>query len=151
MLQTKDARLNHIAGHWVSAMKKYWRYDASDLYLLFCEHFQSCSSDIEPCLQPDIGMSYNSGDDKASAAVGRHLPVSATAKQSTRIPVGVGGDAPKAADHDFCCERVIPTVIHRMNISRDPGESLYSGRPDGNGHTYISMHDETLDPIIRRG
>ena len=33
-----------------------------------------------------------------------------------------------------------------MNLSRDLSDSLYSGGPNGHGRTYVSVHNNTLDP-----
>eukprot|EP00957_Ditylum_brightwellii_P206656 15349393-Ditylum_brightwellii.AAC.1 len=87
---------------------------------------------MTPCLEPCHAMSYNRADDKASCAVGRAVPVSAASKQSTKVPMSAG-DAPDAPDHDFICERVQASVLHSMNLSRDPSDSLYSDGPKGHG------------------
>ena len=56
------------------------------------------------------------------------------------------GCEPRAADHDFSCEALVSSVLHNMHLCSDPGESLYSGGPQGNGISYVSVHDRTLDP-----
>ena len=143
-LQKKDIRGDHPHAHYVSAMKQCWRNDASRLYTLFEEAADSWLEG-ETCLGPLQALSYNSGDDKATAAVGRMHPISASAKQSTRLIMAPGTHA-RATDYDFHNERVVPSVIHCQNISGNPGDSLYSGGPQGYGRTYMSVHDHTLDP-----
>ena len=143
-LQRKDLRADHPHAHWVSAMKNCWRHDASRLHVLFQEGADSWLEG-DTCLEADRAMSYNGGDDKATAAVGRILPISASAKQSARVIMAPGAK-PLALDHNFHNERVVPSAIHNMNISGNPGDSLYSGGPDGNGRSFVSVHDQTLDP-----
>ena len=81
-LQCRDFRLDHPHGHWNARMKKNWREEASRLFSLIASYQSSDDMDREPCLGPEEALSYNGTDDKASAPVGRHTPISATAKQS---------------------------------------------------------------------
>lgn len=126
-------------------MKKCWRWDASGLFSSFEAHDFDDDEMKAPCLSPTRAMSYNGADDKASVPVGRKVPISASARQSTRVLMEPG-QKPKASDHDFLSERGVASVIHRMNISNNPGDSLYSGGPDGHGRGYVSTHNATLDP-----
>ena len=41
---------------------------------------------------------------------------------------------------------MVSSVIHKFNLSKHPGDSLYSGRPDGTGQTFVALHDATLEP-----
>eukprot|EP00957_Ditylum_brightwellii_P144319 10994728-Ditylum_brightwellii.AAC.1 len=43
------------------------------------------------------------------------------------------GDASLAADHGWGTEYLIPSDTHKMNITGMPGDSLFSGGPEGNG------------------
>ena len=53
----------------------------------------------------------------------------------------------QACDNDYgSVANILSSVIHNMNQSRNHGDLLYSGGPDGTGRTFVSLHDETLDP-----
>lgn len=146
VLQSRSSRDDHPCGHWVSAMKKYWRHYYAMLFKLIAEYTTNDKEDfIEPCLEPRVALCVTGCDDKTSIPIGRKTPISAIGNQSSRAIVS-SETVPEAADHDWHCERLTPSVIHRMNISEDPSDSLYSGGTDGNGKTFVSIHNQTLDP-----
>ena len=114
-LQARDVRdYSHPAAHWVSGMKKCWRYDASQLYSLFAA-YDELEDDNKPlCLSPDQAMCFTGGDDKASAPCGRKIAISAVGKQSARA-ITTEANAPRAGDHDWACEGLVASVLHCMN------------------------------------
>ena len=126
-------------------MKRCWRWDASGLWSLLEAHDEDDDDMKAPCLKPTQAMSYNGCDDKAGVPVGRTIPISASARQSNRVLMEPG-QTPQASDHDFLSKRGTVSGIHRMNISNNPGDSLYSGGPDGHGRGYVTTHNATLDP-----
>ena len=145
MLQTRDARdFSHVCAHWVSGMKKMWRHEISLKYNLILKYMNSRGDDNnDTCLPPQHAIMCLGDDDKASAPVGRTIPVSATGKQSSRAIVQ---ESSRAADHDWHCESLAMTVIHHMNISENPNDSQYSGGKEGTGFVTVSVHDRTLNP-----
>ena len=84
-------------------------------------------------------------DDKANIPVGDYIPVQATARQSNKAIVQEDTTV-EACDHDYKTAKVTPSVIHRFNQSTNPGDSLYSGGPDGTGRGFVSLHCAMLDP-----
>eukprot|EP00978_Attheya_sp_CCMP212_P035051 scaffold150431_cov65-Attheya_sp.AAC.5 len=67
------------------------------------------------------------------------------ARQSWRTIVSER-DETVAGDHDFKCDKVVASVIHRLNIAKDVEESQYSGGPEGNCTIAVAFHDSTLEP-----
>lgn len=84
-------------------------------------------------------------DDKTSVPVGRKVPIASVQNQSIRACVLLGASI-EAADHSWCCEKLVPSVIQVMNNSPYPEDSHFSSRGKGNGRTFVSIHDATLDP-----
>ncbi len=84
-------------------------------------------------------------DDKTSIAIERNVLVASVQNQSCKAPVLPSMDV-LAADHGWVCEKMVSSVIQMMNNSHILGASLLSGRPNGNGRTFVSFHDATLDP-----
>ena len=84
-------------------------------------------------------------DVKSSVNIGFDLPLEATPRQSNRAIVQPGTSI-EAGEHDFTHTRLVPSVIKLMDQSTNPGDSLYSGGPDGTGHTFVSVQAATLDP-----
>ena len=126
-------------------MKKNWRHHNSHLVSLIDDYQEMEDDKKVPCLEAIAAVRVAGCDDKSSVNVGFDLPLEATPRQSNRAIVQPGTSM-EAADHDFTHTRVVPSVIHLMNQSTYPGDSLYSGGPDGTGCTFVSVHDATLDP-----
>eukprot|EP00978_Attheya_sp_CCMP212_P041892 scaffold246347_cov47-Attheya_sp.AAC.1 len=85
-------------------------------------------------------------DDKAGIPVGQKVALSgATQRQSGRTIVSERYET-VAGDHDFKCDKVVASVIHRLNIAKDVEESKYSGGPEGNDTVAVALHDSTLEP-----
>ena len=82
---------------------------------------------------------------KAKAGCGQDVAISATGGHSVRTIVAEG-QAPSALYHQLNTDHLIPLVTHRMNITSDSGDSLYSGGEEGVGWLYISFHNTTFDP-----
>ena len=53
-----------------------------------------------------------------------------------------------AADHDWSCFKVTPSVTVTMNIGEDPVEFLLSCEVDGRGRIYASLHDAIFKKSI---
>ncbi len=98
-----------------------------------------------PVLDPVDAFWKIGVDNKTSVPVGRKVPIASVQNQSIRARV-LPGASIEAADHSWCCEKLVPSVIQVMNNSPDPGDSLFSGGSKGNGRTFVSIHDATLDP-----
>lgn len=145
-LQARNARDDlHPCGHYVAAFKRMWQYNSSFIHQLILDYLYKDGRDKVPTLQPIDAFWKIGVDDKTSIPVGRYVPVASVQKQSSRAPMLPGIEL-LATDHDWCCEKLIPSVIQLMNNSADPGELLFSGGPNGNGRTFVSFHDRTLDP-----
>ena len=90
-------------------------------------------------------MIYVGCDDKSNIQVGDLIPLEATPRQSNRVIVQHATEV-QACDHDFgVIPKLIPTVVHLMNQSTNPGDLLYSGGKHSTGRTFVSGHDATLD------
>eukprot|EP00957_Ditylum_brightwellii_P188995 14387656-Ditylum_brightwellii.AAC.1 len=90
------------AAHYVSAMKKAWRYNLLHLYSLFEEHANSDSDDLMPCLQPLEALRILSCDGKTSVPAGRTTPILETANQLACVLVSSASRrSSQAADHDW--------------------------------------------------
>ena len=94
---------------------------------------------------PSNKISIFGDDDKAKAWCGRDVVISVTFCQSVHTIVAEV-QAPSSSDHDFNTENLIPPVTHRMNITSDSGDSIYSGGEEGGGCMYLSAHDATFEP-----
>lgn len=135
---------SHPHSHYVSCVKKYWRYDASrkfNLLKIASEMVLDCPDDFSP----NYALGYYGQDDKASMPVGRSVPIAAVTQQSSRVIIPIGVQI-LASDHEWRAEKLIPSGSHRMNVTGVPGESLYSGGIDGIGQTHVSLYDATRDP-----
>ncbi len=97
------------------------------------------SPDKIPMLDP-IHAGVNG---KTSVPVGLHVPIASVQNQLVR-PLVASGTKIEAADHSLYCEKLIPSVIQSMNKFPNPGDSLFSGGVNGNGRTFISIHDAAL-------
>ena len=81
-------------------MKRGWRKDLDDLFLLILDYLNSDDDEREPMLDADMAILETGGDDKAGMPVGRDVPVPAVGRQSTRVMVS-GDNQNEAADHDW--------------------------------------------------
>ena len=86
-----------------------------------------------------IGM-----DDKTGISIAQDTPTSATAHESGQVLVREG-DTNQAADHNWGCDKLTPSVRLQMNIGKDPAESLFSGGPQGNGKISVALHDAVFE------
>ncbi len=141
---------SHPAARWNCVMKKNWRSHTAGLYGLI-EQYNS-SADIltdgaerQPCESARQAIVRAGCDDKTNIQVGDEIPLEAAARQSRRAIVQRNTDV-VAGDHNFSAHKITPSVIHFMNQSTEPGDSLYSGGPEGTGRTYVSLHDAVMDP-----
>ena len=152
VLQSRTSRdTSHPHGHWTATMKKLWRYKASFMVRLLNmsrkegDYMNSDDDDDHnTVLDPLHALLVVGQDDKTGIPVGRTLPIASTSRQRARGIVPEGTNV-VAADHDFSCEKLTPSVTLRMNLTETPGESLFSGGKDGNGKIYVSLHDATMD------
>eukprot|EP00978_Attheya_sp_CCMP212_P034089 scaffold141169_cov34-Attheya_sp.AAC.1 len=87
-------------------------------------------------------------NDKAGIPVGQKVAFSATQCQSGRtIIVRKRNETVAGDDHDFKCDKVVASVIHRLHIVNNVEESqYYSGGPEENGIIAVALHDSTLEP-----
>ena len=81
---------------------------------------------IEPLLPHSDVILYLVQDDKYIVHVGRLIPLSDVAQQSTRAIVGQY-QIVITPDHDWNSEIAITYFTLRMNIAKTDGKSLYSG------------------------
>ena len=131
--------------------EKIWRQNTSFLFELITYYMNNSSWDDdvnEPCLDAIDAVLKVGCYDKTSIPIGRKVPISATQKQSIRVAVPIG-TALAAGDHDWHCQRLVPSVLQLMNRSPDPGDSLFSGGINDNGRTFVALHDATLNPSSR--
>ena len=134
---------SHPAAHWNSALKRLWRHKMSLLISLLEEHLAN-DDELMPCELPTNTVIMAGCDDKSNIQVGDDVPLEATQRQSNRVMVQPGSSV-GAGDHDFKgVNKLVPSVIHLMNQSTNPGESLHSGGPNGTGRTFVSVHDALL-------
>jgi len=52
----------------------------------------------------------------------------------------------QAADHDWKCEKIAPSLTGGFNIGENVGDSLLSVGEDGRGYYSMTLHDETFEP-----
>ena len=130
-------------------LRKLWRSHTLMLHGLFEQY---CKQDLlgntqmrEPCEPPTHAILKAGCDDKTSIQIGDDVPLKAVSRQSNRAIVGTGSEV-VAGDHNFSAHKITPSVIHFMNQSSNPADSLYSGGSEGTGRTYVSLHDAILDP-----
>ena len=57
------------------------------------------------------------------------------------------GQMPRASDHNFNTEKLIPSVTHHMKIAIDAGYSICIGGEEGGGYVYVPVQDAIFDPI----
>ena len=129
-------------------MKKNWRHHYSHLLnILIQYHAKLNAGEVNiPCEAPTAAVIMCGCDDKSNIAVGSTVPLEATPRQSNRAILPQDTTL-EACDHNFeGIHKINPTVIHHMNQSTNPGDSLYSGGPHGTGRAFVSLHDSLLDP-----
>eukprot|EP00957_Ditylum_brightwellii_P022780 1718313-Ditylum_brightwellii.AAC.1 len=77
--------------------------------------------------------------------IGNGIPLEAVSRQSNCAMVSSDTEV-VAGNHDYGFAKLTPSVAHHMNQSTNPGDSLYSGGENGNGRTFVALHDAVLDP-----
>ena len=132
-------------------MKTNWRYHVAHLMTIVDSarnnlNNQVCDSENNSSHLPSLkeALLYVGQDDKTSIPVGRTVPIAATSRQSVRAIVPMDKEV-RAADHDWRAEKIVPSVTHRMNLTKTAGDLLFGGGESGNGLIYVSVHDATLD------
>lgn len=144
-LQSRNAHDNsHPCGHYVASFKKMWRHDLSFQHQLIIDYTYVDIDNRVPVMNPVDAILKVGVDNKTSVPVGCIVPLAAVQNQSCRAPM-LPHMSLLAGDHGWYCEKIVPSVVQVMNNSPDPGASLFSGGPTGNGRTYIAFHDATLD------
>eukprot|EP00957_Ditylum_brightwellii_P114165 8703280-Ditylum_brightwellii.AAC.1 len=132
---------SHPCGYWCADLKKNWWFHQSHL-IQFIGKFLNLNldcNDVESCLPATAAIICAGCDDKTSANVGKLIPLeAATSRQSNHAIVNADTSI-EAGDHSFTCLRLTPSIIHVFNQSTNPGESIYSGGPDGTGHTFVNI------------
>jgi hypothetical protein len=85
-------------------------------------------------------------DDKCKVPVGDVLHVSSNVQPNTKAIVPTG-ESVKAADHDWKCANIIPSVLHLGNIPDDMAGSFFGGGHDTEtGELEVVLKDATFDP-----
>ena len=70
-------------------------------------------------------ISIFGADDKTKAGFVQDVAISVTGSQYLCTNVAEG-QAPRASDHDFNTEHLIPSLTHIMSITSDAGDYIYS-------------------------
>ena len=74
------------------------------------------------------------------------IPLESTPIQSNHAIVQ-SGTSVKACDNDYGgVDKIVPSVIHNINQSINPGDSLYIGGTDGTGNNFVLLHNATFNP-----
>eukprot|EP00957_Ditylum_brightwellii_P209422 15361702-Ditylum_brightwellii.AAC.1 len=107
-------------------MKKYLCNYYSHEVALFIKYQDSVDYYDSICPPPIYAILLYGRDDKAVIQAGRTLPVVVIGKQSSHVMVAPDSH-PVDVDHDWSCKSLIASVIHNMNLTEDPTDSLYSG------------------------
>ena len=143
----------HPCAHWSADLKKNWRFQMSFLFklvsILYSGEEQDTPELIEhhPCIEPNLAIMLVGADDKSSMSVGVQSPLEAVQRQSTNRAIVCADTIIETSDHSFGNQnKLIPSVIHFMNKSIEPGDSLYSGGVNGTGQTYVALHNSILNP-----
>ena len=132
----------------LSGMKRNWRDHYSHLLDIMTQYhvLRDAGERDTPCEEPTAAVIMAGCDDKSNIHVGATVPLEATPRQSNRAILRQDTTL-ESCDHNFeGIHKINPTVIHHMNQSTNPGDSLYSGGPDGTGRVFVSLHDALLDP-----
>ena len=94
--------------------------------VLITDYNDSIDSDNEPCELPTNEIIMGGCDDKSNIQVGNVIPIEDTPRQSNRSVVR-SGTSVQSCDHDYGgVANIVPSVIHNMNQSINPVDSLYS-------------------------
>ena len=85
-------------------------------------------------------------DDNSNIQVWNVITLEATPRKSNHAIV-ISGTSVQACVHYYGgVANIVLSVIHNINQSTNPGDSLYSIGPDGTGRTFFSLHDATFNP-----
>ena len=129
-------------------MKKYWRRVIYHKICLITDHNNSINNYKEPCKLPTDAIIMVGCDDKSKIQVGYVIPLEVNPSQSNYAIV-LSGTSVQACDNYYVSvAKTIPSVIHNINQSRNPVDSLYIGGPDGRGCTFVLLYDATFDPSL---
>ena len=113
---------------------------------LITDYNNSIENDKDPCEVPTNAIIMAGCGDKSNSQVGNMIPLEATPRKSNRA-IFWSGTSVQACDHEYGgVANILPSVIHNMNQSINPCDSLYSGGPDGMGCTFVSLYYATFDP-----
>ena len=87
-------------------------------------------------------------DDKSNIRMGNVIPLESTSRKAN-CSIVRSSTSVQSCDHDYNdVAKVVPSVIHNMNQYKNPGDSLYSGVPNGTGSTFVLLHDATFDTFL---
>ena len=87
-------------------------------------------------------------NDKSNIQEGSLIPLEDTPRQANRSIVRSGTSVQACDNYYVSVAKTIPSVIHNINQSRNPVDSLYIGGPDGRGCTFVLLYDATFDPSL---
>ncbi len=135
-VQSRSLRHKHVDQHWVSALTqthKEW---------LIAVKLQAVALDYQVLSV----VRFAGQDDKCKVPVGDVLHVSSNVQPNTKAIVPTG-ESVKAADHDWKCANIIPSVLHLGNIPDDMAGSFFGGGHDTEtGELEVVLKDATFDP-----
>ena len=93
----------------------------------------------------DVAIYAVGFDDEYGIPVGQKIVLYAIQRQSVCTIVRYT-DENIDGGHDFKCDKVVASVINRMNAAKYVEEYQYSGETGVNGIIGVEFHDSTLDP-----
>jgi hypothetical protein len=134
-VQSRSLRHKHVDQHWVCALTrthKEW---------LIAVKLQAVAHDYQALSV----VRFAGQDDKCKVPVGDVVHVSSNVRPNTKAIVPTG-ESVKAADHDWKCANIIPSVLHLGNIPDDMSGSFFGGGHDtGTGELEVVLKDATFD------
>jgi hypothetical protein len=134
-VQSRSLRHQHVDQHWVCALTRSLKEWIVAVKLLA----------IALNLWHLIVVFFCGQDDKCKVPCGGVVHVSSNVRPNTKAIVPTN-ESVKAADHDWKCANIIPSVIHFGNIPNDMSGSFFGGgHDDGTGELEVVLKDATFD------
>lgn len=120
-VQTRTLRNQHVDQHWVNSLTRNYLEWLVDL-----KHAAKAPD------QPRSFVAFIGMDDKAKIPIGDKVAVSSNVRYSTKAIVPLDKDSPgniamNAADHDWKCSNIVPSVTLHANIPDRMSESFFGG------------------------
>lgn len=117
--------------------------------ILIFEYLYDNWTENEPMMNPVDSILKVGVDAKASNNVGCNVSWASVQNYLFRAPT-LSNVPLLTGDYNWAHNKIVPRVIQVMNKSPNPGDSLFSLGPEGNGQTFVAFHDATLDPSSGR-